>query len=271
MEARLNITKRTLMLALILPLGGATLGAADHPVSPDRTAPASPQQAISHELTGDEIFAKLLEHNRLRDAHLLNYAAVRTYKVSNDKGKIYAQQVVTIEYQAPDRKDFVTVSEEGSSMVRRLVLKRLIESEKETASGREHHNSAIKPNNYSLSLIGEQDLGPYHCYVVRATPLRPDKYLFVGRIWLNADDFGVVRIEGQPAQSLSFWITRADFVRQYQKIGEFWLPERDETLVHIRMNGNKALIIDHRNYTINSVAEATAQEHPLATNAGGQK
>jgi hypothetical protein len=261
MKGCLNTTKRILTVAFILQLAGATLLAADQSVSPERTGPTSPLQPISQGLSADEIFAKLLEHNRLRDSHLRQYAAVRTYEVTNDKGKVYAQQVVNFEYQAPDRKDFVTVSEEGSSMVRRMVLKRLIESEKEAASGREHHNSAIKPNNYSLALIGEQDLGPYHCYVVQATPRREDKYLFVGKIWISADDFGVVRIEGQPAQKLSFWITRADFVRQYQRIGEFWLPAKDETLVHVRFNGNKILTIVHQDYTIKGSEEAATRDN----------
>jgi hypothetical protein len=39
-----------------------------------------------------------------------------------------------------------------------------------------------------------------------------------------------VRIEGHPAKKLSFWIRRADFVRQYQKIDGFWLPQKDQTL-----------------------------------------
>jgi hypothetical protein len=50
---------------------------------------------------------------------------------------------------------------------------------------------------------------------------------------------------------VSFWINRVDFVRQYQKIGEFWLPRRDETFVDVKLYGKKVLTIDHREYTIN--------------------
>jgi hypothetical protein len=62
-----------------------------------------------------------------------------------------------------------------------------------------------------------------------------DKYLFEGRVWIDVDDYAVVRIEGHPAKKLSFWIQRADFVRQYIKIGSFWLPQRDETFVQVCM------------------------------------
>jgi hypothetical protein len=157
-----------------------------------------------------------------------------------------------MDYHAPDQKRFVTESEEGSKLVRDLVLNRLVESESATSSGRTHRDSSIKPANYEFNLLGEQDVGTYHCLVVEALPKRKDKYLFEGKIWIDAEDYGIVRIAGHPAKSPSFWITRADFVRSYQKIGEFWLPARDATLVHVWLNGTKVLTIDHRDYTINS-------------------
>ena len=81
-------------------------------------------------------------------------------------------------------------------------------------------------------------------------PKRLDKYLFGGTVWIDAHDYAVVRIAGHPAKSLSFWIERADFVREYQKIDGFWLSKKDETFVKVRMNGQKVLTIDHSNYSV---------------------
>jgi hypothetical protein len=86
---------------------------------------------------------------------------------------------------------------------------------------------------------------------VQATPKRKDKYLFEGKVWIDVEDYAVVRIEGRPAKKLSFWIERADFVRQYQKIDSFWLPQKDVTFVQVRLYGKKALTIDHRDYSLN--------------------
>ena len=224
--------------------------AADKLSAGEITENLSPLPAPLRGMTGDELFRKVLEHNRRREVRLQQYWAVRNYDVSSDKGKVYAEEVVRVEYQAPDHKTFVTESEKGSTLVRDLVLKRLIESESETSTGRSHRDSSIGPANYEFNLLGEQDVGPYHCVVAEAHPRRPDKYLFEGKIWIDAEDYAIVRIAGHPARSLSFWITRADFVRQYQKLGEFWLPARDETFVHMRLYGNKVLTIDHRDYTI---------------------
>ncbi|MEP7272545.1 MAG: hypothetical protein ABI882_13660, partial [Acidobacteriota bacterium] len=43
------------------------------------------------ELTGDSIFAKLLEHSRLREARLRQYSVPSTYRVRNDKGTVRAE------------------------------------------------------------------------------------------------------------------------------------------------------------------------------------
>jgi hypothetical protein len=157
-----------------------------------------------------------------------------------------------MEYLAPDQKKFVVTSEKGSALVRHLALNALIASEIETAAGKQHHDSTVSPANYTLDLLGEQQVGPYHCLVVQAVPKRRDKYLFEGKVWIDTEDYAVVRIEGRPAKKLSFWIQRADFVRQYQKIGSFWLPQRDMTFVDVRLYGNKVLTIDHHDYIVNS-------------------
>ena len=61
-----------------------------------------------------------------------------------------------------------------------------------------------------------------------------------------------MKIAGQPAKKPSFWINRAEFVRQYQKIAGFWLPFRDETSVEVKIYGRRVFTIDHQQYLINA-------------------
>ena len=259
MVSQLDLVKKALLVVALL--GSMETGSLAADKSAVGLTPPSLQPTL-RTMNGDELFAKLLEHNRIRDLRLKQYSAVRTYQVTNDKGKLYAEEVVRVEYQAPDQKKFSIDSEKGSRMVRDMVFKRLLESESEASSGRAHHDSAIRPANYEFKLIGEDDVGSYHCFVVEALPRRIDKYLFDGFIWIDTSDYAIVRIAGQPAKPLSFWITRADFVREYQKIGEFWLPAKDETLVHVRFYGKKIFTIDHRDYAIGPAAEAESQSLP---------
>src|SRR5437660_9625448 len=218
--------------------------------------------AASVGLTSDEIVAKMLESNRLRNEQLLRYSAVRTYVIRNLEGKLAAQAVVRVDYEAPDKKTFNKTSEKGSGIVRHLVFDRLIQSEGETSAGREHHDSAITAANYTFVLAGEEEVGPYHCFVLEATPKRKDKYLFEGKIWIEAEDFAVAKIAGHPAKKPSFWVNRADFVRQYQRIDGFWFPFRDETFVEVKMYGRRVFTVDHQQYVVNPA-------NPLQAETGG--
>ena len=224
-------------------------------VSPSNAPRLEPLRAG---VSAEQVFAAVLAYNELRTAALVDYTVLRTYEISDSKGRLRAQEVGHMEFRAPDKKTFAITSEKGSGLVRRLALNPLIASEIEAAAGKQNHDSSITPANYALELLGEQQLGASHCFVARAIPNRPDKYLFEGQIWIDDQDYAIVRIEGHPAKKLSFWIERADFTREYQKIDQFWLPRRDETVVHVRLYGKKVLTIEHQDYMLNETVNKVA-------------
>lgn len=211
-------------------------------------------------LTGDILLVKLLERNRQREARLQQYLVPRTYRVQNDKGTVRAEAQVVLHYRAPGTKEFKIVAEKGARLIHSRVFKPLMESEVETAAGRNHNDSAISPDNYTFHLLGEEDVHGYHCFVVQAIPKRNDIYLFRGKIWIHATEFAVVQIAGQPAKNPSFWVNRVDFVRRYQKLGEFWLPLKDESVTQVKVAGKNILTIDYAHYEIARVGGAV----PLA-------
>jgi len=210
-------------------------------------------------VTESQVLTELATHNEERKAALHDYTVLRTYQVLDLKGEVHAEEIGRMEFFSPDKKAFTVTSESGSGVVRHMALNPLINSEIEAAAGKAHHDSAISSDNYSLNLLGEQQLGPYRCFVAEALPKRKDKYLFEGKVWIDVNDYSVVRIEGHPAKKLSFWIQRADFVRQYQKIDSFWLPKKDQTLVQVRLYGQKILKIEHRNYVVNASQNTNAR------------
>ena len=232
----------------------------------------SPVGPLGSGVTENQVLAELATHNEERRTAMHDYTVLRTYQVVDLKGKVHAEEIGRMEFLSPDKKTFTVTSESGSGLVRNMALNPLIKSEIETAAGKEHHDSAISADNYSLNLLGEQQVGPYRCFVAEVQPKRKDKYLFEGKLWIDVKDYSVVRIEGHPAKKLSFWIQRADFVRQYQKIDSFWLPQKDETLVQVRLYGKKLLKIEHLNYVVNAGqstnARSTVRETPVTQTNG---
>ena len=171
--------------------------------------------------------------------------------------------MVRVDYEAPDKKTFTKTSEKGSGIVRHVVFDRLIQSEGKASSGQEHHDSAISLANYMFKVAREEEVGSYHCFVLEAIPKRNDKYLFEGRVWIDMADFAIVKIAGHPAKKLSFWINRADFVREYQRIDGFWVPARDETTVELKLHGHRRFTINHEQYVFDSVASVPANNESV--------
>ena len=145
-------------------------------------------------------------------------------------------------------------------MIRRLVFDRLLQSEQETAAGLARQQAAISEENYLFTIIGEATLGSDHCYVLKAQPKRPGKYLFDGELWITAGDYAIARMSGRPAKALSFWIDDANFVREYRRVDGFWLPFRDETVVEGKVNEKRVLRVEHLDYVISAAHRNSPEE-----------
>jgi len=214
--------------------------------------PASLDADSAGTITSDTLFTELLDRNHWRDSQLQRYSVRRIYRVTNSKGALKAEEQVSLQFEAPGTKTYSVVLEKGSATVRRLVFKPLLESEVETAGGRSRHDSSITPSNYSLEVVGQEEIDGRPCYVVIATPLRKTKYLFKGKVWIDSADFAVVKIDGEPAKNPSWWTKKIHFVRQCEKIGDFWLPRTDESVTTVRVFGTHILTIEHQDYQVGS-------------------
>jgi hypothetical protein len=202
-------------------------------------------------LSAEEIFARLEKQNLIRAEKLHSYSAVRRYSVFERNKPSDAEMTVTMEFESPSTKTFRVISKKGLGWVHGIVFRRLMRTEQETASGEAKLRSAITSSNYDVELGGETPCFNRSCYVLRLHPKRRDKFLVEGEMWVDKEDFAVVRLEGEPSKSFSFWVTRAHLIRDYQKLGDFWLPLRDETQVHVRIAGDYFFRIEHTNYHLN--------------------
>jgi len=206
---------------------------------------------VSAPLSADEVMRRVVEMNELRANALESYSSIRSYHLechclSHKK----AEMVVRAEYEAPNKKVFTIVSESGSGTVRSRVFKKLLEAEQESMREENQQRSAITPQNYTFQLTGYQKIGGNEVYVLEAQPLTKNKFLFRGRIWVDAKDFAIAQVEGEPAVNPSWWTIKTDFKRSYQKLGSFWLPESNESETKVRILGSAVLTIKYGEYQI---------------------
>ncbi|PYV42683.1 MAG: hypothetical protein DMG06_13220 [Acidobacteria bacterium] len=203
-------------------------------------------------LSADQIFSRLEMENEIRAAKLQNYSSVRRYSVFEKNEPADAEVRVSMQYVSPSTKTFRVISQKGAGWVTKQVFHALIRAEQDAAAGKNKTASAITSANYETRLLGDAQYQNRDCYVLELHPKRRDKFLIEGKIWVDKQDLAIVKLEGEPSKSLSFWVIRVHLVREYQKIGEFWLQFRDQTDAQIRFIGEYILQIDYGNYVINS-------------------
>lgn len=203
-------------------------------------------------LTAQEIASRLAESNGKRKQALQSYTGERHYHLlyTGFPGKHEADMVVRASYQAPADKQFTVVSESGSGLIVNRVFKKLLEVEKESADAASQARTAVSSDNYGFELLGKEDLNGRPSYILKVEPKTSNKLLYRGKIWIDAADFAVAKIEAEPAKRPSFWISNIVIHHTYCKVGEFWLPEQNESTSEVRLGGHAVLSIHYGEYNV---------------------
>lgn len=196
----------------------------------------------------DDVITKMMQSDAQRRDQSIGYTAIRRYMAAN--GSHHAEMLVGVTCASDGSESFSVLSEEGSGWIRNHVFRRLLMEETEASGRASHESTRITPANYDFQIIGQEALRTGPAYVLVVSPKAPNKYLVDGKIWVDARDFSIVRIEGQPARNPSFWVRSAHIVRTYQKVGSVWLASSTDTTSDIRILGPAELTIENSDYIL---------------------
>ena len=237
-------------------MGGLLLGwsvaalCQPHPQGPD--SGSTSYSAQNAPLPAEQVAKRLQERNAERAAALDQFRATRVYRMQyrgfpSDRD---AEMVVKVAYHAPNAKEFTVVSQTGSKFIIDHVFKKLLEGEQEAANEENRQHTALSAENYNFTSAGFEVTPDGAQYVLNLLPRTKNKFLYRGKIWVDAKDFAVVRIEGEPAKNPSFWIKKTEVKHKYVKVNDFWLPAENHTESVIRLGGRAILSIEYKDYKI---------------------
>ena len=208
------------------------------------------QGAPPPSLTVSEIVDRLVRADNDRLAALSGYTGMRRYRFENKRFKKRAEMTVRVSCGSTGVKTFDVVSESGSSFVRGRVIRKMIDAEREAGEKGEHEQTRIIPKNYDFHLRGVDNSGGRASYVLEVVPKTKNRFLIQGRIWVDAEDFAITRIEGNPAKNPSFWISSVQVAHRYNRLGRFWLPGSNHSRADVKVFGVTEVSIDYFNYVL---------------------
>jgi outer membrane lipoprotein-sorting protein len=198
--------------------------------------------------TAQEIVARMAAHDLQRQASIQGYAGMRRYVLENHHFQKRAEMLVRVQGDPDGTKHFDVVTEEGWKAANTHVLRKMLESETETSRPELRATTKLNSTNYDFAFVSTAHVGDRMTYVLEITPKRKEKYLFRGRIWVDADDYALVRAEGNPAKNPSFWTKSTHFVHVYQKSGPLWFPLSTESVTEARIFGTTEVSIQYFDY-----------------------
>ena len=209
--------------------------------------------------SADEVVAKMMARDRERQAALHGYTAVRRYVLENHSRHKRAEMLVRVTCLEDGSKQFEVVGANGWGGARKFVFPRLLGAETEAARPDLRERSRITPDNYTFQLDGMEYVRGRQAYVLTIEPKTENKYLARGKIWVDADEYAILRIEGAPAKNPSFWVKSVHFVHDYDKDGPYWFPASDRSVTDVRIFGATEMTIEYFDYTPNA-SHLAAQE-----------
>jgi hypothetical protein len=229
-----------------------------------QSCPPAARTNEARPLNTDQIISRLQERNRERATALRRFRGTRLYHLHYQGffGTRDARAVVTLNFAAPNDKQFTVVSQTGSTFLINHVIKALLEGEKDAATEDNLRRTALTDQNYDFTLNEADTAHETSQYVLNVTPKTDSKFLYRGRIWVDAHDFAVTRIEAEPAKSPSVWVRKSEIGHRYEKVGDFWLPAENKTDSTMRLGGHAVLCIEYKDYTIIEAAPVEPNNQP---------
>lgn len=200
----------------------------------------------------DQIVARMVQVEDQQRLNLRQYSVERRYILHNNRLKNNAELVARINYLQGEGKRFEIVSKRNVQGMFGHALEKMLVAEAENSRDGGGQNR-ISPRNYLFELMGTEVLDGRPCLVLKLTPKAKNKYLLNGRVFVDASEYAIARLEGHPAANVSFWIGKPYIVQDYRKIEGFWLASHNRSLVNAKLVGETELTIEYGEYDVQGV------------------
>lgn len=213
--------------------------------------------------TADEVVAKMYAHDTLREGASGGYTGSREYVLENHLFQKRAELQARVTCDRTGTKHFEVISEDGWKSANKRVLRQMLAAESDSSRPDTRPRNRITADNYSFRMIDTEEHDGRTAYVIEVSPKREDKGLFRGRIWVDAEDYALARVEGEPAKNPSFWTRKVQFLQEYSKAGDYWFPIETTSVTEARMFGTTEVSIRYFNYKPALEPPAQAPDYTL--------
>jgi outer membrane lipoprotein-sorting protein len=181
------------------------------------------------------------------------YSVTREYKVfGSDNNRPRTEVLAQINFLPPNVKSYgidQSTGGMGEKVVRRIL-------DHEVDATRDPKTMMVNDSNYEFAFLGEGQAGGQPCYKLEITPKHERKDLLDAVIWVDKDSYRILRIEGDPVKSPSFWVKDVHVVIEFAEVAGMWLQTATQAMAHLRFGGEYRIVSQDLNYDITQTVAA---------------
>jgi hypothetical protein len=212
--------------------------------------------------SGDEIIARVEIENARRHALLKDYSIALQYTLQNARFGKRAAAGVLMRYRQIEGERYTVLTRSGSGSLN-SVIDKVLASETDASVPPESAHHQINGANYRVRFLGTELAAARSCYVLELTPRVKSRFLIVGKAWVDAESYGMVRLEGQFAASTSIWIGAPTLSEQFVEVQGFWLPAHVRSVSSSLLLGPSEMNIFFSNYNLHGDTQAPSAARAL--------
>lgn len=179
------------------------------------------------------IVSRMMSAQQGNQARLRAYTVKRDYQLLDKQEQSKAQLIANITVVPPNQKQYNI--EKSSGGMGGKVLRDIVQ--KETEIPKEAQRRDLSPENYDFQLLGTEQVDGRNCYVLAMNPRREEKDLIRGKVWVDAADYRVHRLEGNTAKSPSWWIRDLHILMIFASVDGMWLHTFTHAVADVRFKG----------------------------------
>lgn len=244
------------------------LGPTRHAIVLASLLTALPLFSWAQSLKLDQILSRMDQVRTAERDHSIAYTVTREYQLGSDGAQQPTSKVVAqVNFVPPAAKDYNIVKAEGSDRGTSIVRKVLDHETSMTGHAEAHELTSA---NYDFALLGRETINGHDCYVLQLSPKREAVELVRGKAWVDANDFEILRIDGQTSKNPSFWIKKLNVTINYGQVNGVWVQTNTKAVADVRVAGPHVLTsreLDVQTGTFSARAQTPAKPRNQRSNS----
>lgn len=206
-------------------------------------------------LDARSIVDRMLRAQQENKARVHPFTVKRGYLLLDKQEQQKAHVVATITVLPPDSEYYNIESSSGG--MGEKVLRDVLS--KETESPKDAQRKELSLDNYDFQLLGNEMLDGKRCFVLGMEPRREEKDLLRGKIWVDAENYNIRRVEGSPAKNPSWWIHDLHILMSFAEVDGMWLRTFTHAVANVRFKGK--YVMESRDIEYRFTEQTASRSH----------